>query len=523
MVAYFLRLKLRLLGNGFRRSPWQLVALIIGLMYGLGTAVILMAGLVALRFADVEQARSIEVVFGSLVVVLFAILPLTLGIDDTLDPRRFSLFGIPNTRLALYLAIASLVSIPAIIVTGIAVALIFTWSYDPGTFVLAVLSAALIVVTCLLSARVSTSIASFLLATRRARDLTGLIGVAALICIAPLVVVLAGIDWRRDGLDVLARIEAVVSWTPLGAAWASPADAVAGDTTAAILKLLIAIAWAGILWLAWRALLGRMLVTNERQPEAKKYHGLGWFDRLPSGPIGAIAARSLTYWGRDSRYGTSLIVIPLIPIIMIVALNIAGLPLQQLALLPVPVICLFLSWAVHNDVSFDNTAIWLHVAAGTSGWADRWGRLLPVLFVGVPVAIGGSFLAVWGFGDRAPLPSLIGVSIAILFSGLGLSSIMSAAFPYPSVRPGDSPFAQPQGGGSPAGLIQGFSFGAIILFSAPALYFAVRGFMDDPSWHQYALYYGVGIGVVVLFGGTWIGSAVYKRRAPAILAFSLRN
>ena len=34
MVAQFLRLKLRLLANIFRRSPWQVVGIVIGLVYG---------------------------------------------------------------------------------------------------------------------------------------------------------------------------------------------------------------------------------------------------------------------------------------------------------------------------------------------------------------------------------------------------------------------------------------------------------------------------------------------------------
>ena len=266
-----------------------------------------------------------------------------------------------------------------------------------------------------------------------------------------------------------------------------------------------------------------MLVTPERQPQAKRYAGLGWFDRLPRTPTWAIAARSLTYWGRDSRYGTSLVVIPLIPVVMIIALNIAGVPLQQLALLPVPIICLFLSWAVHNDVSFDNTAVWLHLSASTSGIADRWGRVIPVLLVGIPVLGFGSVISVWVQGDWDLLAPLIGVSGSILFSGLGLSSVMSAAFPYPTARPGDSPFSQPAPGASPAGMIQAFSFGAILVFSAPAIYFAYLGITSDSAWYFQSLLTGLAIGIGVLIIGTFVGAAIYNRRASDLLAFSMRN
>jgi ABC-2 type transport system permease protein len=523
VVEHFLRLKLRLLANSFRRSPWQLVGMVLALLYGLGTAVLVVAGLVSLRFVELEIARSAEVVFGALIVLVFTVLPLVLGIDDTLDPRRFALYGLSNNRLTLGLGIAALISVPAVVITIIAVSLVVTWSRTPLAVGLAIASAVLIVLTCILSARVTTSIAAVTLSTRRSRDITGLIGVLVVVCLAPVVAALASVDWQHNAIAVLTRIERVVSWTPLGAAWAIPADAAAGDTNAALAKLGIAVAWVIVLAVVWRALVARMLVTPERQATARRYAGLGWFDRLPSAPAGAIAARNLTYWSRDSRYGTSLAVIPLIPIIMVVALHIGGVPLSALALLPVPVVCLFLSWAVHNDVSFDNTAVWLHLASSVSGRSDRWGRLIPVLLIGVPVIVLGSIVSAWAFGDWSILPSMVGVSSCVLLSGLGLSSIMSAAFPYPTVRPGESPFAQPNGGGSPAGLIQALSFGAIILFAAPSIAFAALGLLGRPSWHGWSFVAGVGIGLVVLLVGVAAGARVYDQRGPELLAVATRN
>jgi ABC-2 type transport system permease protein len=266
-----------------------------------------------------------------------------------------------------------------------------------------------------------------------------------------------------------------------------------------------------------------ILTTPIRQAQARTYVGLGWFDIFPRTPTGAIAARSLTYWTRDARYSTSLLVIPLIPFFMVVALLIAGMNLQALALLPVPVMCLFLSWSVHNDVAFDNTALWLHLSTSTTGRADRWGRVIPVLVVGVPLIVIGSFLSAWIFGEWIIFASLVGVSASILFSGLGLSSIMSARFPYPAVRPGDSPFAQPQGVSSPAGPIQAVSFFAIISLSLPALSLAVMGLIYEDGWHVAAFVVGVSIGLIALFGGLAVGARVYDRRTSELLEFLLQN
>ena len=360
-------------------------------------------------------------------------------------------------------------------------------------------------------------------ATRRARDLSGLLGIVILVALSPVVIVLAGVDWGGIGLRVLSDVAAVVAWTPLGAAWAIPAHAAAGDIPAALLALVIALAWIGVLFIVWRALVAATLTTPVRQAQARTYVGLGWFDVFPRTPTGAIAARSLTYWVRDARYSTSLLVIPLIPIFMIVALLIAGMNLQALALLPVPVMCLFLSWSVHNDVAFDNTALWLHLSTSTSGRADRWGRVIPVLVVGVPLIIVGSFVSAWVFGQWIVFASLVGVSSSILFAGLGLSSIMSARFPYPAVRPGDSPFAQPQGSSSPAGPIQAVSFFAIVALSFPALTFAVLGLLYGDAWHYASLATGLLLGLAALFGGLAIGARVYNRRTSELLEFLLQN
>lgn len=523
MVAQILRLKLIVLANSFRRTPWQVVGLVLALLYGIGTSIFVSAGLIALRYVDVELARPIVIVFGALSLIVFALLPLVLGIDDILDPRRFSLFGLSNTTLATGIGLASLFSVPAMVITVIAIAQMVTWGAAPGGVALSLTAAVLIVVTCVISARISTTLASFLLSSRRSRDLTVFAAIVLVIAASPVIVWLTSIDWATDGLVVLTRIANVASWTPLGAAWAAPADAAAGLEASSLAKLAIAIIWVLLLFVLWKVLLGAVLVTPERRAQAKKFIGLGWFDRLPRTPIGAIAARSLTYWTRDARYLTSLIAIPVIPLFMVVVFVIAGVPVNVIALLPVPVMCLFLSWSVHNDVSFDNSAIWLHLASSTSGWDDRWGRLLPALGFGVPLVAVGSIVSAAIYGDWVVLPSLIGVSAAILFVGLGLSSIMSARFAYPAVRPGDSPFSQPQAGGNAAGLIQGLSFFGILVFASPAIAAAILGFLVDPLWHIVALVSGVGIGVAALIGGVRVGASIYDDRSADLLAAALKN
>ncbi len=524
MVAHFLRLKLRLLVNSLRRGPWQVIGIVVGVLYGMLIAFVALGSLVALRFAEAEVAASVVTVAGSAVVLGFLLVPLAFGVDDAMDPRRFALFGIERERLATGLALAALVSVPSLVLVLVALAQILTWSRGLLPALLAAIGAAAIVVTGVLGARVTTSIAAFLLSTRRARDTSGLIAIVAIVLSSPAFVFLANVDWSEDGFAVLEEIAAVLAWTPLGAAWAAPASAAAGNAGSGLLQALIGVGFATLLWWIWQILVARMLVTPQREAQARSYSGLGWFKLLPATPLWAIAARSLTYWVRDPRYRVSLLVIPIVPLVMFVPFSIAGVPTSLLWLLPVPVMALFLSWSIHNDVAYDSTAIWQHVAAHVQGADDRWGRSIPVLLAGVPLIVAGSLVSIALHGDRTMLPAVLGVSFCLLLTGLGMSNITSAAFPYPAVRPGDSPFQQPQAGGAAAGLIQATSFFATVLVSAPALGLAAIAYLDGGiqwAWASFAV--GAGAGVLALALGTKAGSHIMARRGPELLAFAQRN
>jgi ABC-2 type transport system permease protein len=523
VVAQFLGLKLQLLANLFRRSPWQIVGVALGLLYGLLVAAALVAMLVAFRGVDdIRVIRDGIIVGGSIVVLGFFLVPLVFGVDDSMDPRKFNTMGIPNKQLAFGLAVSSLVGVPATTLALVLVGTIITWSRGPGETLLAVIAAALLLVTCMLASRVSTSLAASMLSTRRARDFTGILGVLLVVIITPVVVLLFNVEWSRYGLDLLGGFAAILGWTPLGAAWAIPGNAASGDWGVSLLRLLIAVATAYLLWLAWQGLVARMLVTPGRAAQARAYGGLGWFDRLPHNATGAIAARSITYWGRDPRYWVSLVMIPIVPVLVILPLVIAGVPIEYLSLVPVPLMCVFLGWTLHNDVAYDHTAIWLHVVSGPRGVADRMGRLVPALFVGIPLIGLGSAASVAVYGDWAVLPGLLGVSTCILLAGLGLSSYTSARFPYPATKPGDSPFAQPQASDTAAAVIQSFTFVGSVIVATPAIICLVLGIFADPIWNLPALYWGLGLGAFTFVGGVWAGSRTFERRGPEMLSSALR-
>jgi ABC-2 type transport system permease protein len=523
VVAHVLGLKLRLLANTFRRSTWQLVGLIIGLLYGFAIAIAALAALVALRVAQAEVAHVTVTVLGSAVTLGFLLLPLAFGVDDTLDPRRFSLFGIPIRKLTAALAVAAFVSIPAAVLAVVAITQIVTWSRGPLPVLFALAGAVLIVPTCILAARVTSGIASYALASRRARDATGITLVVLLALAAPTLVVAATTDWDRYLLPVVRTIASVAQWTPFGAMWSMPGQAAIGHTDRALIQLGIAVAFLGLLALAWMAIVRVLLTRPQREEVPRVYVGLGLIGKFPARPAWAIAARSFSYWMRDARYGVGLAVVPVVPILMCVALAIAGVPGEVIAWLPIPIVCLFLGWTIHNDVAYDNTAFWLHVASDVDGRADRLGRLAPPLTIGVPVAVLGSIATVWISGNWPALPGLLGVSLGLLLIGLGISSVVSARFPYPVVRPGDSPFAQPQSAGTAGAFVQSISFFATAVSIAPVAWLAWMGERYNPGYHWLALAAALVLGSAVLAIGVRAGGRIIERDGPELLAIAMRN
>jgi ABC-2 type transport system permease protein len=525
MVAQFLRLKLASLGSGFRRGGWHAFGLVVGLLYTAAATVVVCCVLASARTAaDGELVRDILVIAGVVAALCFLLVPLFTRHDGTFDPRSYATLGLEVRQVSVGLGVTALVSVPAVVLAVCALFTVVTWSAHPGAAVLAFVAAVICVPTWVLLGRLSSSVAAFALTTRRAREFSATIAVLIIVMLSPFLFFLVTLNWSRDGLKVVHATADWLSWTPLGAVWAVGGDAADGQWGSAVLKLVIALATLAVIALAWWALAAHMMVTPDHQVQAKSYIGLGWFGRMPSRPAGVIAARSLTYWGRDSRYWVQLVLVPLFPLIMVAALLISGaVRPHDVALIPLPVICLFVGWVAHNDVAYDGTAIWLHIASGTSGVADRLGRLAPVVLIAVPVVAVGSILTVLAYGSWDVLPAVIGVSACLVLTGLGLSSVSSALAPYAAPRPGDSAFSHPQHTGGSATLAQFLSLALTALFAGVPVAMMVLGVVQDPAWFLRCLVTGLGIGAVVFVGGVLLGAMAFNKRGPEIMSFALRN
>ncbi|MBW4041903.1 MAG: ABC transporter permease [Acidobacteria bacterium] len=521
MTAALVRLKLRLLVNQFRRSPWQVAGLALALLYGAGITLLLVVTLVALRFAPTAISTAVVVGGGSIALLAFLVVPIFVGIDDTLDPRRFALFGIERTRLAVGLAVTGVVGVPALALLLVSFATLATWSRSAAAILVALVCVPCIVLTGVLLSRIGATGAGLLLSTRRSREAVAAVLVVGLSLLAPLMVLLTNLELGRQALTAIGSVVAVLAWTPLGAAWAAPAS-IAGGDAAGLGQLLVALATVVLLGLLWRELVGVALVSTGRRARPQTLAGIGWFGRLPATPRGAIAARAISYWARDVRYRVSIISIPVTPIVLVLVLGLAGVPGPVLALIPVPVVALFIGWASHNDIAYDHTAIWLHVAAGVRGVDDRLGRLAPVLVVGLPVLVAGSFVSAAIAGRPLLAAPLIGVAVCLLLAGTGIGGVSSALMPYPVPRPGSSPFQQPNSTTGVAAVVQSVLFLLQLAAAAPAILLGLVAIEGSVAAAWWSLVAGVVVGVVVLWSGTAWGGRVFERRGPELLASALR-
>jgi ABC-2 type transport system permease protein len=518
VVALIVGLKWQLLRNGLLRSTPQLVGMVLGALYGLSVLAVLVSGLVALRFAaPTDLARTVVVVGGSLLTLGWAIFPVVAyGIDETLDPARFATFAVPRRQLVLGLLVSSLVSIPAAVTTILGLATVLTWSRSLFALLVAPVAAAVAVLTCVALSRVTSTAFSAMSRRRRGRESAS---VLVLLFAMALGVAGSSIIKRLSSPGLMSQVADVLGWTPLGLAWSAPADIAAGAIWSGLLRLVLAVIVLLAALLAWDSLLRRALenpwgAAGDRV--ATRDTGLGWFARMPATPAGAVAARSITSWRRDPRYLSSVALMLLLPLGLLLPPLSGGSRLWSLAMAPTA--GFLLGWSMHNDIAYDGTAFWTHVATGVSGRADRLGRLAPTAMAAGVLLPGYATLGCGLTGRWSLWPAIFGVGVGFLLTGFGVANVMSALQPYPVPGPGENPFGAPPGSSALTVVVQAVAGTAVFLLNVPLVVIGFGALLGHVWMGWLALVLAVVLGSVALAFGTWWGARIYERRAPELLA-----
>ncbi|MCK8478904.1 hypothetical protein [Microbacterium aurugineum] len=517
MAAHVLRLRLALL-LGSLRGERRLRTLLVFAAVIAVTAVVCIA-VFTLSGAPVPVAQAVTVLGGAALLLGFLVGPILVGAVDQLDPRRFAVFGVDERRMPWVLTLASFVSVPSLALVAVYTSVCIVAIGDGTPWPLAVLMTIVGILTTVLISRIGMAINALLLPERRSRELTALFALALLVIAFPVAVFLGSLRW--DGLvpDSLSTLSTVLGFTPFAASPAFLFASAAGETAAAWVSGIIAVLTVGLLWAAWTWLVRRLLTTTERPVASRERTGLGWFGLLPSNAFGAIASRSLVYWLRDRRYIMNIIVVPVAGVLTVLPLIVAGVPVEIAALVPVPVMALFFGWLPHNDVAYDSTALWTHVASGVRGLPDRLGRLVPVLLVAIPVLAIAVPLSLLLIGDWSLLLPLGGLAASLLFSALGISSIVSVVAPYAVSRPGDSPFQQPQRPTSRGAYGPAAAFLGAIVLSVPTIWLFAATIVEGSAYAPATFWVGLLIGIAVLAAGAVIGGRIFERSGERLMEF----
>lgn len=529
MVAHLVRLRLTLLANALRRSVWRTIGLVLAAAYGAAVVTFFVGAAVVGGRTDPVLTGQVVTVVGAAVVLGWWVVPLfAYGLDATLDPLRFVPYGIPHRTLLAGLAAAGLVSVPAVVTALAALGVALVWTTDPAALAAALLGAVGAVALCLLGARATTTLLAPLLESRRYREVLMVVAIVPLLCLGPF------LSWLSGGLDkngtsvtiasgdglsqVVGPVAAALAWTPFGAPWALPAAVHDGAWALAAARAGIVVAAVALTVLVWSRALARALVSPRGGTTAGRAAGLGWFGRVRATPTGAVVARCATYWLRDPRYSASLALVPLLPAVVVTLLVSSGAG-TGLLLAVAPLAAYILGFGLSNDVGYDSTAFWLHVASGTPGRADRWGRVVPVLVAGVPLVV---VLAVAGAGAAGrwdALPAVLGLTLGVLGAGLGTSSVASARLVYPVPTPGQSAFTTPHGAATATIVAQAAAFGVILVLMLPTLGLGLPAILlPSAALGWVACGVGLGTGAVALLVGVRWGARVYEGRLPELLA-----
>lgn len=531
MVATVLRLRLTLLRNTLRAEPWRLVLLVIGGAWAVLLLPTVLNGAGWLSRQTPAVAHDVLVVAGAVLMVGWGVVPVVLpSLDDSLDVRRFATTGVPPRRLVPGLLLASLLGVPTAFTAMVCLAPVIVWG-APGTrpaLALAVLLAPVLAATYVVTARVTTGLVARALGARRARE-TG--AVLALLAVVALAATVAGV--RRLGLEgVLERVPAVaqvLGWTPVAAGWAAPAALAQGDVAGAVGRAVVAVGWLALALVAWTRLLRLTVVRPPAQhgPLRRRADGMlpaavaaGRLGLRSPGAVAAVAVlrRSLRSWTADPRYGAALLGSVAAPVVIVV---LAATVVDAPAAVPLglaPFVAGSVGWGRHNDVAFDGSAFWLHVAARVPGWADRAGRAGAVLVWAVPltVAVGVVGAGVAGRADLAV--ASVGAGLGVLAAGLGVSAVTSAALVYPVPEVGGDPYAAPAGSVGASLVAQLVSSLATTAVCVPVLAVYAAAVWGDASLGWAALAVGVLGGGATLWAGVVLGGRVLDTHGVRLLA-----
>ena len=518
MARLLLRLRLRLLGNTLQRGTQAAIGLLVGALVGLVTSLAVASGLAAAADARVWP-DVVTTVYGAVWIGWLVFPAMTFASDDTLDPRRFSLLGLRPHELVPGLLLGALASVgPVATLVGVAGAplgAVRTGSLLAG--VVAAVAAGLVVVVSVACSRAVLALLSDLLASRRGRDVAGLLGMVVALAIVLGAQAMDALQSTLDDGDVLATAADVAAWTPGGQAGLAVGAAVDGDVAAALVHLGVVVAVTILALVLWGWAIARTSATAPTRTTGGGAHAqlyprlLAWWPRTRTT---AVAVRFLRMLARDGRVRTqalsqAFIVVPMIAL-SISSLQGASAPLFA-AYLVVP-----FGLLAANQLGLDGPALWQHELAGEAPADDLRGRALALGTLALPTSATAAVVLAALFDGWALLPAALLLCLATLLTLLGVSNAAAVLAPYPVPEQASNVFGSSSSG---AGCLQALLAVVVLAVQGVLLLPAVLPvvLLGSPTARAIAAAFGVAYGGGLLIVGTLVGARRARGRGPELL------
>lgn len=463
---------------------------------------------------DPEKAGGIVALILALWVLGWAIGPTLFGGEDpTLRPEYFRNIPVKPGRLAVNLALASVagVSVPASLIAFSSL-IVYGARFGIATAFAAVLFVPILLLFSLFLSRVVTNA----LRSLTKSNLTSIVSSALIGAVMAFTVtgwVMFGAVGSLMSSGIPDNLQQVLYYLPSSWPIAAIDTAANGDwlpmiaLVAVFLTLITALAWL------WGKLLAHRLTASHTRNQSGTRHSL-LPSRQPMSGVAVTVRKELLTWGRDYTRSGFLyfafffsIATCLYPLVIgvDVLLLIAGL--------------LYIVSAVgstSNLYGVDGSALWQILTTPNAARNDVRGRqiawLIVILIAVIPTTIIG---VVWS-GIYAAWPAIIGLTVATLGAGAGVTILLSVFRPIPMTDPqlrGDDMFEH--GMDWPQFMI---SMLLTVLLATPVIGLIWCSVASDTLWLQW-----LAIPLGVSLGALWfwlLGRIAYERlksRGPELL------
>lgn len=549
MVASIIGLKLRSLWNNLTQKWWKLVLVILATLYfGAFFGFMLIAPLLILDASLLIPFTKVALLVASASTLAWAGAPLFgMGLDATTAPKSFAPYVAPTrslSRALLYASVAGPAGLITLLVFVAGTAGLFKVNEPLYGVLSIVLMPFALVSLALVSRFISFWFAARVEASQGRRDLMQMVGVVLFVAI------MWGFSYfmstfAEGGMNLdIGTLTNIAKWTPFAGIVSIPYLLAGGELIPALVQVAYGVAIFTVLGAGWHSLVRGEMVGRKHEltdatkqavaagqsvvdptlvaTEVKTVAGLDqqlkslnfWLKLGLNPPTAALAARNLHMWVRDARLAPSLIIMLMMPILGLgFSLSPTGASTGWFLFVFTPLI---FGQTAGMLLSYDSTAYWMHVSAGVTGRADRFGRLFASLPALIVVSIFNGVLA------SIALPigmSWLALTIASFSLGLLTASLMSAITGYRAFGvqpPGTSAMSTKGTANQMATFIGGlvvFTLGSLLMVPTVLAYIYLGPIITEAAVYLLVLVWTLGISYVALR----IGAGLLERNQAAIL------